>query len=98
VRASRRSVFARAWRIPGSGETTITRATCCSRMRAISHEFAVTSSATRSSGARLCANSSRRSAVVSTRPAERTEPLSQIATSQKSRCTSNPIALIFIAS
>jgi hypothetical protein len=36
ARASRRSVFARAWRMPVSlGETTITRATCGSRIRAI---------------------------------------------------------------
>jgi hypothetical protein len=47
VRASRRSVFARAWRMPVSdGETTITRATCRSRMRAISQALPVTSSAT----------------------------------------------------
>ena len=99
VRASSRSVFARAWRMPVSaGETTITRATCPWRMRAISHEFAVTSSATRSSAARLSANSSRRLGVVSTRPAERTVPFSQIATSQKSRCTSNPMSLNLIAS
>ena len=41
VRASRRSVFARAWRIPVSdGLTTSTCATCGSRIRAISHAFA----------------------------------------------------------
>ena len=34
-----------------------------------------------------------RSGVVATRPAERARPPSQIATSQKSRCTSNPIDL-----
>src|SRR5439155_22943833 len=50
-------------------------------------------SATRSRGSRLEANSSSCSGVVSTRPAERTSPPSAIATSQKSRCTSNPIAL-----
>ena len=94
VRASSRSVFARAWRIPVSaGLTTTTRATCGSRIRAISHALPVTSNATRSLGARLCANSSSRSGVVAIRPAERTAPPSQIATSQKSRCTSNPIAL-----
>ena len=39
------------------------------------------------------ANSSSRSGVVAIRPAERSAPPSTIATSQKSRCTSNPIAL-----
>ena len=59
ARASRRSVFARAWRMPVSlGETTITRATCGSRIRAIAHALPVTSNATRSRGSRLCANSS----------------------------------------
>ena len=59
ARASRRSVFARAWRMPVSlGETTITRATCGSRIRAISHALPVTSNATQSRGSRLCANSS----------------------------------------
>ena len=53
----------------------------------------VTSNATRSSRPRLCANSSSTSGEVLIRPAERTRPASQIATSQKSRCTSNPIAL-----
>jgi hypothetical protein len=38
ARASRRSVFARAWRMPVSlGETTITRATCGSMIAAIAH-------------------------------------------------------------
>jgi hypothetical protein len=40
---------------------------------------------------RLRANSASASGVVSIRPAERTTPSSTIATSQKSRCTSNPI-------
>ena len=54
VRASSRSVFARAWRIPVSaGLTTTTRATCGSRIRAISHALPVTSSATQSVGHRL---------------------------------------------
>jgi hypothetical protein len=54
VRASRRSVFARAWRIPVSpGLTTTTRATCGSMIRAICHALPVTSSATRSSRPRL---------------------------------------------
>ena len=49
VRASSRSVFARAWRMPVSfGETTITRATCASRIRAIAHALPVTSNATQS--------------------------------------------------
>jgi len=47
VRASRRSVLARAWRIPVSlGETTITRLTCGSMIRAISHALPVTSNTT----------------------------------------------------
>jgi hypothetical protein len=47
ARASSRSVFARAWRIAVSaGLTTITRATCGSMIRAISHAPPVTSSAT----------------------------------------------------
>jgi hypothetical protein len=94
VRASNLSVFARACRIPVSaGLTTTTRPTCGSRTRAISHALPVTSSATRSPRPRLDPNSSSRSGVVAIRPAERTAPLSTIATSQKSRCTSNPIAL-----
>jgi hypothetical protein len=76
-----------------SGLTTITRFTCGSRIRAISQAPPLTSSATRSSALRLRANSSSRSGVVSTRPAERTAPSSAIATSQKSRCTSTPIDL-----
>src|SRR5215211_2498140 len=62
-------------------------------IRAISHAFPVTSNATRSSGPRLAANSSIRSGVVAIRPAERSSPSSTSATSQKSRCTSNPIDL-----
>ena len=59
VRASSRSVFARAWRIPVSlGETTITLATCASRIRAIAHALPVTSNATQSLASRLCANNS----------------------------------------
>src|SRR5687768_10180597 len=73
------------------GETTITRATCGSMIRAISHALPVTT--TRSTPARLCANSSNTSGRVAIRPADRTLPASAIATSQKSRCTSNPIAL-----
>ena len=47
VRASSRSVFARACRIPVSpGETTITRPTCGSMIRAISHALPVTSNTT----------------------------------------------------
>ena len=95
VRASSRSVLARAWRIPVSdGLTTSTCATCDSRMRAISHALPVTSSATRSSGPRLPANSSSCSGVVAIRPAERSSPSSTIATSQKSRWTSNATDLI----
>jgi hypothetical protein len=77
VRASSRSVFARAWRIPVSdGLTTRTCATCGSIIRAISHAFPVTSSATRSSGPRLPANNSICSGVVLIRPAERSSPSS----------------------
>ena len=75
------------------GETTTTRATCGSMIRAISHAFPHTSNTTRSSEPRLAANSSNTSGRVAIRPAERTPPASAIATSQKSRCTSNPIAL-----
>jgi hypothetical protein len=94
ARASRRSVFARAWRIPVSlGETTITRATCGSRIAAIAHALPVTSNATWSRGSRLCANSSSACGVVAIRPAERNRPSATIATSQKSRCTSRATAL-----
>ena len=94
ARASRRSVFARAWRIPVSlGETTITRATCGSRIPAIAHALPVTSNATRSRASRLCANSSSASGLVAIRPAERSRPSATIATSQKSRCTSSATAL-----
>jgi hypothetical protein len=40
------------------GETTITRATCASRIRAIAYALPGTSSATQSLPSRLCANSS----------------------------------------
>jgi len=94
VRASSRSVLARACRIPVSfGDTTTTRATCGSKIRATSQALPHTSSATRSSRPRLRANSSSRSGVVSIRPAERSAPASTTATSQNSKCTSNPIAL-----
>jgi hypothetical protein len=54
VRASSRSIFARAWRIPVSaGLTTTTRAKRGSSSRAISQALPVTSSATRSSAPRL---------------------------------------------
>ena len=49
VRASSRSVFARACAIPvSSGLTTITRSTCGSSIRATSQQLPVTSNATRS--------------------------------------------------
>jgi hypothetical protein len=51
----------------------------------ISQALPVTSSATRSPAPRLRANSSICSGVASIRPAERTAPSSEIATSQKSR-------------
>src|SRR5215217_4471042 len=76
------------------GETTITRATCDSRIRAISHALPVTSSATQSRGSRLCPKSSSASGRAAIRPAERTRTSATIATSQKSRWTSSAIALI----
>ena len=94
ARASRRSVLALACRIPVSlGETTITRATCGSRIRAISHALPVTSNATQSRASRLCPNSSSASGLASIRPADRSRPSATIATSQKSRCTSSATAL-----
>jgi hypothetical protein len=75
------------------GDTTTTRATCGTKVRAISQALPVTSSATRSSAPRLWANSCSCSGVVWILPAERTTAPSAIATSQNSRCTSNPIAL-----
>jgi hypothetical protein len=75
------------------GLTTTTRATCASRIRAISHALPVTSNATRSLGARLWANRCRSSRVLATRPRARPPAGSMIATSQKSRCTSNPTDL-----
>jgi hypothetical protein len=94
VRASSRSVFARARVIPVSpGETTITSATCGSRIRTISHAEPVTSNATLSVGNKLSANTFNAFGVDATRPAERTFPSSQIAISQKSKWTSKPIAL-----
>ena len=61
-------------------------------MRATSHAPPETSSATRSVASKLAANASSASGVMLTRPAARTTPSSQIATSQKSRCKSRPIA------
>ena len=55
------------------GETTITRATCGSRIRAISHALPVTSNATQSRGSRLCANSSNASGL-RLDPARRAQP------------------------
>src|SRR4051812_32462018 len=75
------------------GLTTCTLATCGARIRAISPALPVISSATRSLGARLAANSSSACGVVSIRPTTRTRPACAIATTQKSRCTSIPIAL-----
>jgi hypothetical protein len=75
------------------GETTITRATCGSRIRAIAHALPVTSNATQSPTSRLWANSSSASGRVWIRPAERSRPSATIATSQKSRWTSSATAL-----
>src|SRR6266540_7116348 len=93
VRASILSVFAPACVIPltAFGFASTTRRTCCAMMRAIPSALPVASSATSSSPARLCANSASVSGSVCPRPASRTSPLSAIATSQKSRWTSNPI-------
>jgi hypothetical protein len=94
VRASNRSVFARACVIPVSpGLTTTTPATWGSRIPTISHALPVTSNATRSVENKLSANTPSASGVDATRPADRTFPSSQTATSQKSKCTSRPIAL-----
>ena len=54
---------------------------------------ALTSSATRSSGPKAPREQLELLRLRLTRPAERTSPSSTIATSQKSRCTSNPTAL-----
>ena len=60
VLASSRSVFARAWQMPVSdGLATSTRTTCGSMIRAISHAFPVTSSATRFSPAPGCPRTTR---------------------------------------
>ena len=75
------------------GETTITRATCGSMMRAISQALPVTSSATWSCTSRLCANSSSASGSVSIRPAERSSPsfddrhLAEIAVDVQRHCS-----------
>ena len=95
VRASSRSVFARAWRIPVSlGETTITRADVrledprdLPRVAGHLQRHPVT----RIQALREQLQHLRRASAI--RPAERTRPSSTIATSQKSRCTSSPTAL-----
>jgi hypothetical protein len=86
VRASSRSVFARARPIPVScGLTTTTCGTCGPMIRAISAALPVTSNATRSLGERLPANNFKAAGAVLIRPAERTSPPAAIATSQKPR-------------
>jgi hypothetical protein len=86
VRASSRSVFARACVIPvSSGLTTTTRSTCGSGIRATSQQLPVASTATRSDATRLWASIPSPSGVLGTRAPERTWPSSQIATTQKSR-------------
>ena len=74
--------------------TTTTRATCGRRIAAIAAAPPVVSSATSSSEPRLCANSSSSARRVLIRPAERSLPRSEIATSQNSRWTSKPMYLI----
>jgi hypothetical protein len=95
VRASSLSVFAdRVAFLTAFGLASTTRSTWGATIRAIATAFPVASSATRSSAARLRANSSSLAGLVSTRPARRTRPSSAIATSQKSRCTSSAIKRI----
>src|SRR6266508_1214384 len=96
VRASILSVFAPACVIPltAFGFASTTRPTCGSMIRAIPSALPVASSATSSSTLRLCANSASAAGSVCTRPANRTSPPSAIATSQKSRWTSNPMKRI----
>jgi hypothetical protein len=62
------------------------------RIRATSQQLPVTSNATRSDGSRLSARVLIPSGVLGTLPADRVTRSSQIATTQKSRCTSKPIA------
>ena len=94
VRASSRSVFARARAIPVScGLTTTTRATCGSRIRAISPALPVTSNATRRSAPDSPRTAQAPPASSRSGQPSATVPPSAIATSQKSRCTSIPIAL-----
>jgi hypothetical protein len=94
VRASRRSVLALASEIACSSLALATtrRATCGSMIRAMASALPVASKATSSSGARLAAKTSSSSGREATRPAERRHPPSLIATSQKSPCTSMPMA------
>jgi hypothetical protein len=77
------SVFALALEMPvSSGLTTVTRSTNSSRILTTSQQLAVTSNATRSVASRLSANNRRPSGLLGTRPAERTFPSSQIATTE----------------
>jgi hypothetical protein len=93
ARVASLSVLALALAIPvSSGLTTTTRSTNGSTILATSQQLAVTSNATRSVGNRLSASTLNPSGVLGTRPADRTFPSSQIATTQNSRCTSRPIA------
>src|SRR5437764_11534177 len=75
-----------------SGLTTTTRWTRGSRILVTSQQPPVTSNATRSERTRLSANAAIPWEVAGTRPAELITPSSHTATSQKSRCTSRPIA------
>ena len=94
VRASRRSVLARAWRMPASfGETTITRATCASkdpRDRPTRRRSPPTPPSHARPGSARTAPTSR---AASRSTAERSRPSGTIATSQKSRWTSSATAL-----
>jgi hypothetical protein len=83
ARASNRSVFALAWRIPVSlGETTITRATCGSRIRAIATHCPSPPARPRHADRNSARNNLSASGRVAIRPAERSRPSSTIATSQ----------------
>ncbi len=94
VRASSRSVFAFASVIDLSLRVlaTITRIPFACSSETILSAPLVASNATTSPATRLCANSSSEPTRVATRPADLIAPPSAIATSQKSRCTSNPNA------
>ena len=86
--------FARACRMPVSlGETTTTRATCGSMILAISHALPVTTTPPDRSWSGFARTLRARAAALRSGARDRALQASAIAISQKSRCTSNPIAL-----